>query len=266
MDSPQRDRKPEITIDLEEQGSLDLQQHGLDPDDANRRLHEWAQQAAESAAAMRETAPRLQQARSAERVLTRASRALNALVAAEEEEACVDAAVDEAQRAAVVAAVEEEVRASTRGVGQSGDEEPMGVVAKQKAAKAKALAASLRKWLRIDSNGETSTIGSSKYKLAQRLGVQPRDLRFLELQVRSISGGYASMEAPLHASRQRDGSWQVLTVNPDCVLMARRCKASARLPCWHEKTPLLFRLRASAASSRWTTCLSSTPRTSEWQA
>lgn len=188
MDSPQRDREPEITIDLEEQGSLDLQQHGLDPDDANRRLHEWAQQAAESAAAMRETAPRLQQARSAERVLARASRALNALVAAEEEEACVDAAVDEAQRAAVVAAVEEEVRASTRGVGESGDEEPMGVVAKQKAAKAKALAASLRKWLRIDSNGETSTIGSSKYKLAQRLGVQPRDLRFLELQVRSMSG------------------------------------------------------------------------------
>lgn len=44
-----------------------------------------------------------------------------------------------------------------------------------------------RPWLRIGDNGELSKLTTtSKYKAAHKLGVKPRDLRFLELPVRSM--------------------------------------------------------------------------------
>ena len=71
------------------------------------------------------------------------------------------------------------IRASTKAdTSQSG----------RQAKKHKAAAAvNLRRWLRIDAHGESYITGSATLKLAHRLGIQPRDLRFLELQSASYS-------------------------------------------------------------------------------
>ncbi len=44
-------------------------------------------------------------------------------------------------------------------------------------------AALLRAWVRIDSRGDSSVVHSDKQALTHQLGIQPRDLRFLEYQV-----------------------------------------------------------------------------------
>lgn len=58
---------------------------------------------------------------------------------------------------------------------------------KHKAKGGKGNVAVNRKWLRISAGEESFVIGSATLKLAHKLGIQPRDLRFLEMQTVSHS-------------------------------------------------------------------------------
>ena len=68
-----------------------------------------------------------------------------------------------------------------------GEEHPERPRHKARAGKGNAYVAVNRKWLRISAAEESFVLGSSTLKLAHKLGIQPRDLRFLEMQTASHS-------------------------------------------------------------------------------
>lgn len=65
----------------------------------------------------------------------------------------------------------------------SGTEDATGKANKAKRRLQKAQKA----WLKVDSNGDVTTVFTERYKTAQRLGVQARDLRLLDPQLASLS-------------------------------------------------------------------------------